>query len=208
MRKSLFVLIFVFVSTLFVSTHVHATQVMAKSLNNMVPDAWAILNAKCVDRQTKQDVDDQGTVLGSRTVYTFQAGEEKDVIKGPYKAGEKFIVELRDGIKGQPSYQEGQEYFLFLTKPSVNTNLSSTLGLSLGSFKVIKMVDGTRTLRGSMINPNLFRDIQKLRPEIVPSLNKSAAALVNNPQVDTKNVSYDDFVSIIKQLNSSNQNVK
>lgn len=98
-------------------------------------------------------------------------------------------------VMGMPLYEVGKEYTVFLTSKS-KLGLRSTIGLGYGMFNVTTDPGGKRVMVNSYGNRGLFRGLVT-RPSVNKAL-KAAGARPGRPVVGP--VGYDDFVSIVRDL--------
>ena len=140
------------------------------------------------------------------TTYTFSVAGD-GVIKGDISETISFtqwgapLVESRQFkspfIVGMPHYEVGKEYTVFLTSESV-LGLRSTIGLGVGKFNVITDPGGKKMVVNDYGNRGLFRGIMK-RPSVTKAL---SAAGVRPDQPVKGPVGYDDFISVVRDLDA------
>ncbi|OGQ48257.1 MAG: hypothetical protein A3I09_03560 [Deltaproteobacteria bacterium RIFCSPLOWO2_02_FULL_47_10] len=145
-----------------------------------------------------KDVRVEGNGFGKHTVYTC---EITDAIKTRYKIGDTMTFK-QPYQRFLPAYTKGEEYLIFLSGVSAEGN-RTPIGLS-HVYRVGKAADGSRILR-SGINREMFRDVQKRRPEFMGSLSDREKELVKRQAERGAGdiLNYDDFVSIVRKLSIS-----
>lgn len=176
----------------------HATMVVPRTLDELVSRAEYIIVGKVATATAGVQTDPLLSATVPVTKYTLIVSE---VLKGPAKVGEAFAFEQLGGGAGTmrpvgvSTYEQGQEYLLFLKK--LPSGLWTTVGLEQGKWTV-QTVDGKKVVENGHGNRWVFGGTGSTKQVVTTKgLTKGESELLDHRGGP---VPYDDMRSLIKKL--------